>query len=140
MLEGQSAQRVAVVERLGSGGGELPDRPDVRHGGFADASEIVVRIGLAQHIGLFEGEAGGDVAVQRVVGGRLVGDHVDIDSAPRQLGQDLRGIAGEADRQRAALAAGGIETRQSVIEIRGPLVEISGLDAALDPLDVDLDA
>ena len=34
---------------------ERADRRNVRDGGFADASEIVVRIGLAQRGGLFEG-------------------------------------------------------------------------------------
>ena len=141
VLEGQPAQRVAVVERLGAGGGELADRRRRAPRALSPTRlQVVVRIGLTQHVGLLDGEAGGDVAVQRVVGRGLVGDHVDIDSAPRQLGQDLGGVAGEADRQRAPLAAGGIEPLQGVIEIGGSLVEIAGLDPALDPRDVDLDA
>ena len=73
---------------------------------LADASEILVRIGPAQRVGLFEGQAGRDVAVQRVVGRGLVGHHVDFDPAADELGQHLGGVAGEADRQCPALARG----------------------------------
>ena len=62
------------------------------------------------------------------------------DAAPDELGEHLGGVAGEADRQRAPLAPSRIETPQRVIEVGRALVEIAGLDAPLDPLQVDLDA
>ncbi len=112
----------------------------MRERALADPSEILVRIGLAQHVGLFEGQAGGDVAVQRIVRGGLVGDHVDLDATADELGQDLGGVAGEADRERAPLAASRVETVERVVEISRPLVEIPGLDAPLDPLQIHFDA
>ena len=61
-------------------------------------------------------------------------------AAPDELGQDLGGVAGEADRQRAPLAPGRVQPGQRVVEVGGALVEIAGLDPPLDPLQIDLDA
>ena len=45
------------------------------------------------------------VAVERVVGRGLVGQHVGHDAAPHQFGHDLGGVADQADRQRLPLRA-----------------------------------
>ena len=97
-------------------------------------------VGRPQCLGLLERQPGRDVAVQRIVGARLVGHHVDLDAAPRQLRQHLGGVAEQADRQRAALGAGGVEPGERVVERARPLVEVARLDPPLDPLQVDLDA
>ena len=107
---------------------------------LADAAQILVGIRCAQRLRLLERQPGGDVAVERVVRARLVGDDVDLHVAPRKLGEDLRGIAGEADRERAPLAPRAVKARKRVVEVRGSLVEVAGLDSPLDPPQVDLDA
>ena len=106
---------------------------------LADASQVVVGVARAQRIGLLDGQPGGHVAVERVVRGGLVGDDVDVDIAADQLGQDLGGVAQQADRQRPPLAAAP-QPRQRVVEVGRALVEVAGLHAALDALQVDLDA
>ena len=137
---GQPAQRVAVVERLGAGRLQHADRGDVRDHALADAAQVVVGVGGAQRVGLLDGQPGGDVAVERVVGARLVGDDVDRRAAAHELGQHLGGVAEQADRQRLAPAARGVEAAQRVVEVGRALVEVAGLDPALDALQVDLDA
>jgi hypothetical protein len=71
---------------------------------------------------------------------RLVGHDVDRGPAAHELGHDLGGVAEQADRERAALALRRLEPCQRVVERAGPLVEVALADAALDPLEVDLDA
>ena len=135
-----AAQRVAVVEGLGAVRAERADRVDVREHRLADARQVVVRVRGAQRVGLLEREAGGDVAVERVVRARLVGHDVDVDAARDELGQHLGRVAEQPDRERAALGAGGVEPCQRVVERARALVEVALADAPLDPLQVDLDA
>ena len=137
---GEPAQRVAVVEGLGAGLLQQPDGGHVGDRALADAAQVVVGIGGAQRVGLLDGQPGGHVAVERVVGARLVGDDVDRRAAAHELGQHLGGVAQQPDRQRLAPAARGVQAAQGVVEVGGALVEVAGLDAALDALQVDLDA
>ena len=140
VLLGQPAQRVAVVERLGARRAERPDRADVRERRRADALEVLVRVGGAQDVGLLGRHPGRHVAVERVVGARLVGHHVDRRAAGDELGQDLGRVAEQPDRQRAALALRRLQPRERVVERSRPLVEVALADPPLDPLQVDLDA
>ena len=71
-----------------------------------DALQVVVGIRAPQHVGLLDGEPRRDVAVERVVRARLVRHDVDRRVAAHQLREDLRGVAEQADRQRAPLAPG----------------------------------
>ena len=140
MVGGDAAQRVAVVERLGAAPAERADRVDVREHGFADALQVVVGVRAPQRLGLLDGEPGRDVAVERVVRARLVRHDVDGRVASHELRQHLGGVAEQADRERAALRLCGGEPLERVVERARALVQVAGLDAALDPLDVDLDA
>ena len=106
---------------------------------LADPAQVVVGIGGAQGVGLLDGQPGGDVAVERVVGARLVGDDVDRRAAAHELGQHLGGVAQQPDRQRLAAPARGVQAAQRVVEIGCALVEVARLDAPLDALQVDLD-
>ena len=63
-----------------------------------------------------EREAAGNVAVQRVVGGRLIGHDVGMDPAPHQLREDLGSVRAERERA-AALAPFALESaRERVVE------------------------
>ena len=75
---------------------------------------------------MLDREAPRDVAVERIVGARLVGREVDIHTAAHDLGDDLGGVAEQPDRERAALAAGGVEPAERVVEVGGALVEVAG--------------
>jgi predicted transcriptional regulator len=60
--------------------------------------------------------------------------------AEHELGQHLGGVAEQTDRERPALACRALQSRQCIVEVGRPLVEVAALDAALDPLQVGLDA
>src|SRR3989338_2069767 len=80
-----------------------------------------------------------DVAVQHVVGGSLVGDRIEADAAPRQLGVDLGGVAEDGDRERLAAADGVLGPRERFVHGRGHAVHVLELEPPLDALAVDLD-
>ena len=109
-------------------------------GALPHPPQVVVGIGAPQDVGLLDGHARRHVAVQWVVGTRLVGDDIDLNASPDQLRQHLGGVAREADRQAATVPTGSVKPSQSVVEVGGPLVQVAGLDPPLDPVQVDLDA
>ena len=93
--------------------------------------------------------AAGQVAVDQVVGGGLVGHQVGADAAlvrrqtraPRQLGQDVGGIAQQADGYRFFLGGVALDAGQRVVQIGGLLVQVAAaqpkIDTALLALDVE---
>ena len=62
----------------------------------------------------------------------LVGDHVGPDAAPDQLGQDVGGVAEQADRLRLAGLGPALDHRQRLVERLGALVDIAGAQAEID--------
>ena len=91
------AQAVAVVEDLRAGVQEADHGGTVRGHRAARAGDVLLRVARAQRVGLGQGHAVGDVAVERVVGARLVGDDVGLEAAREQLGQHLGGVGAQAD-------------------------------------------
>ncbi|MCY1397970.1 hypothetical protein D9M71_129940 [compost metagenome] len=90
------------------------------------------RFGLRAVAVLFPGPADRQVAVQRVVGAGLVGDHVRAYATAHQLRQDFGGVTQQGDGDR--LAFGGVpgDARQGVIQVGGLLVDVAGLQAEVD--------
>src|SRR5699024_7441053 len=92
-----------------------------------------VRVGL--WLPVPDRDVGGQVA-QRVVGGGLVGDHVDVQVTGlvplEQGGEDVRRVADDADRQPALLGLGGVGPADGVLEVVGDLVAVALGDAALE--------
>ena len=81
-------------------------------------------VALAQRRGLVKREPGGNVAVQRIVGGGLVGDQVRAAAAPHELRQHLGGVSDERDataprraRQRGDTARGHRPGRREHVEV-----------------------
>ena len=72
------------------------------------------------------------------MGARLVRHDVDVGAAPDQLRQHLGGVAEQADGERAALAHRRLQAGERIVERSGPLVQVPGLEPALDPLQIDL--
>ena len=132
MLEGQPAQRVAVIERLGAGLLQRADRADVGTALSPTRRRYSSGSERAQHLGLLHRQPGRDVAVQRVVRGGLVGDDVHVDATSHELGQHLSGVAEQPDRQRPAVTSGRIEAPQRIVQIARPVVQVAGLDPSLD--------
>src|SRR5690606_41488810 len=69
----------------------------------------------------------------------LVGDDVDLDAAPQQLGEDLRRVADQPDAQRPPLPPRGGAALDGVVQVVGDDVEVAVLDAATQPRRVDVD-
>src|SRR5690606_40476427 len=90
------------------------------------------RLGQAQPVG--------DVSVELVVRAGLVGDDVGGDSSPHQLGKYLGAVALEADAESGLRRLGFFDPTQSLFEAFGRLHQVARLQAALDPVRVDLDA
>ena len=136
VLGRQPAQRVAVVERLGAGrAAARGSRRRARSALSPTRRRYSSGSRCAQRVGLLERQPGRDVAVQRVVRGGLVGD--DVDSTPRRTssGRTSAALPARPIDSGAALARGRRRSRaQRVVEIGRALVQVAGLDAALDPL------
>jgi hypothetical protein len=73
------------------------------------------------------------------VGRGLIGDQIGQLAAAHQLGVDVGGVADDRDRSRLALGGVGPGPAQAVVEGVSDLVEVAGLEAALDPRRIDLD-
>src|SRR5262249_38690767 len=71
------------------------------------------------------------VAVEGVVGGGLVGEHVGRGAAANQGRQHLGGVAEQADRKRVARVLGLAQPGQGLVEVVGGAVEVAGVAAAL---------
>ena len=78
-------QAVAVVEYLRAGIEEADQRGAVGRDRGAGALHVGVRVLLTQPHCLLQGHQVGDVAVERVVGARLVGDDVRLEPHPLEL-------------------------------------------------------
>jgi hypothetical protein len=71
---------------------------------------------------------------------RLVGDQVEVLSATRKLGDDVGGIPQDADGQSAAFPRSRAYPPECVVERLRSLVEVPRLEAAPNPIGIDLDA
>ena len=80
------------------------------------------------------------VAAQRVVRAGLIRDDVRPPVAADELGQNLGAVAEQADRDGLAPGPRVGDPCERLVQRVGLPVEVPGLDAALDPRGVDLDA
>ena len=134
------AQRVAVVEDLGAGVEEPDHRGAVRGDRGARAADVLGRVGVAQLARLSQRHPVRDVARERVVRARLVGDDVRGEAHAQKARQRVGGVRAQPDAHRAPRRAGRLRARDGVVERVRDLVEIARRDAPLDASRVDLDA
>ena len=133
-------QVVPVVEHLGTGTEEADHGLAVGRHRLPGPPHVLVRIRGAQRGRRLHVEPARHVAVERVVGRRLVGHHVDRRRPPQQLRKGVGRVGHHADRQRAPLGHRRRAPGQAVVERVRPLVEVALGQPALDPRRVDLDA
>ncbi|MNK68722.1 hypothetical protein D3C87_880920 [compost metagenome] len=88
--------------------------------------------GFLQLTPLGDAPALGQVAVDGIVGRGLVGHHVRGDATGHQLGEDVGGVAKQADGDGAAAAFGFLDHGQRLIQAVGLLVDVAGLQAEID--------
>ena len=72
--------------------------------------------------------------------GGLVGDEIEVLAAACELWNDVRSVTQQPDRQRPPVCGGAADAGQRIVERIGRLVQIAGLEPALDPCRVDLHA
>ena len=104
----------------------------------------VAQLGVPRRVGLrgepaLDAPARRQVAVDQVVRAGLVGDEVGPDAAPHELGQDLGGVAEQADRTRLLRRGAGRHARQRVVEAARLFVEVAAAQAEVDPALLALD-
>ena len=104
---------VAVIENIAPGPDELEHALDVARDRLRGSPQILVGVVCAKLGRLVDREPDGHVAVQRVVGGCLVGDEVEGLAARRELGHDLGRVARAAPTESARPSAAALRTRAS---------------------------
>src|SRR5262249_15076490 len=87
-----------------------------------------------------EGHAAGDVSVERVVGGGLVGEDVGDDAAIGELGNDVSAVADETDGDVLLFADSVLEDAKRFVERVDHEVAIGAAETLLDALGVNFDA
>src|SRR5205807_6336615 len=74
----------------------------------------------------------GQIAVDRIMRGSLIGHGVGAHPAPYQLGQYLGSIADHADGDRLARATRALDDREPFVEVLSLYIEIARLEPHLD--------
>ena len=130
---GAGANVVAVVEHLRS---RAPSSQSIGYDLFGHARfralDVPIRVVRTKLGRLLERQAGGDVAVQRIVRGGLLGDQTGHDAPPRELGEHVGRVGAKGDTDGLSQRACGVEPRKRGLEIGGALVDVSGRDSLLD--------
>ena len=126
------ADGVAVVEHLGARVLEAHHGSHVAGHRSTGPFSKFLRLFRGVVVPVSQFDADGQVR-ERVVRGRLVGDDVDGDTAPQQLGQHDRAVAHEPHRQRHARGPRGLAAPHRVVEVVGHHVQVPGRDAARKP-------
>ena len=132
-------QVVAVVEDDRARALEREHRPDVGGHRATRSALVFVWQRRAQLEGVGEGDLVRDVAAQRVVGRRLVGDEVEPFACRRPGGLDLGGVADERDAQRLPGGRCLARPAQRLGRVAGQPVDVADVEPAARPRLVDLD-
>ena len=97
-IEGALADVVAVIERRDALRHEIQHRAHMHRHRFLRRLLDRLRIALAPLLPFGERPAGRQIAIERIVRGGLVGDHIGRDAALHQFRIDLGRVAKERDR------------------------------------------
>ena len=82
--------------------------------------------------GLGQSPALRQVAIERVVGGGLVGDHIRGDTTGHQLTEDISGVTQQTYRHRFTGGLGGLNHGQGVVQAGGFFVNVAGTQTKID--------
>ena len=139
LLESGLADVVAVVQRGHPAGVEVEHRPDLDRHRLPGRRDHRFRRPRPRLHRALQRPARREVAVERIVGGGLVGDHVGPDPAPHQLRVHLGRIPEQPHRYGTPVAAGRIDARQGLVEVVAALIQVARLQSPPDPPRVALD-
>jgi hypothetical protein len=123
---------VAVVEGHGTRPQEGEHGAHVLHDRRRGPRDVLGRRGLAQLRGVGRAQAGGDVAVQRVVRTRLVGDDVGGEAAADELGEHLGRVPDESHGERAPFLTRREHKSERFVDGVGLGVAIPGREPLVD--------
>ncbi|MNH97868.1 hypothetical protein D3C73_505750 [compost metagenome] len=90
------------------------------------------RFGLGASAVFVPGPARRQVAVERVVGAGLVGDHVRAYAALDQFRENFCGVTQQGDGNRFTFFGVFVDARQGVVEVFGLLVDVTAFQAEID--------
>src|ERR671923_1462611 len=139
-VERDSSNVVAVIERHRAATLQLEHCADMLDN-RSDAACYVLRRVISPKLRCRRDiEPARDVAVQRVVCARLIGEYVWYHPPPDELRQHLGSISHQTDGERLLLHSRLVDPREGNREIMRHPVEVSGREALLDARRIDLDA
>ncbi len=79
------------------------------------------------------------IAIERIVGARLVGDNIYLNAAANDFRQHIGAVPDESDRKRSAIAARGLAKPERLVQILSKCVAIARFDPPQDPAAIDVD-
>ena len=134
-----SAEVVAVIEDDRSAFLQFNHGLAVENHRSIGHANVFIRIGIPQFKCFFVGDAVGDVAVQFVVGGGLVGDDVGDDAFFDEGGEDVGAVSEESDGQGAFIFLGCKGQGDGFVEVGFHDVEVLSFEAPPDAVFVNFD-
>ncbi|MNO85326.1 hypothetical protein D3C76_766970 [compost metagenome] len=132
LLQRHLADVISIIERGGATG--LQGQHGFHLAGHGVTSRLVHLLGrgFLQLAPLGDAPPLRQVAMDRVVGRGLVGHHIRGDAAGHQLGEDVGGVAEQADGDGGAALLGLLDHGQRLIQAMSLLVDVAGLQAKID--------
>src|SRR5687767_1746930 len=130
------ANVVAVVERHRTTCLQYEHRFHVSCHRLHRSLDVGVGITFPQPLRVSKRHAAGYIAVERIVCGRLIGEHVGYHTSTHELWQHVRRVAFQTYRSRHLVAAPRRERLQRIVEARRRRVEIARLETTCDPIGI----
>ena len=90
------------------------------------------RIRHARGLPFLHRPADGQIAVDRIVRGGLIGQQVGPHAAPEEFGKDLARVAQQAHGHRSFLFARAADQRERFVDVVGGVIEVAGLQPHVD--------
>ena len=107
---------------------------------FHRSLNVAVRIDTPQFDRAFDGESGGNIAVQRIMRAGLIGDCVDLHSATNYFREQFGAVAGQSHRNSSFLCARLRANVEGFIERPRHPITVTGAHAPLNACRIDFDA
>ncbi|OPZ72962.1 MAG: hypothetical protein BWY83_00375 [bacterium ADurb.Bin478] len=135
-----AAKVVAVIEHDGAAGLELQHSLNMANDGLPRHVFISLRISIPQTQRLLIHNAVRHITVENIVRRGLIRHHIGKNAAADDLGQHVRGVAQQADRERSLLRFCFLHQIHGFIQLGAQPIKITGLQPAFDAMTIHLDA
>ena len=132
LLEGDLANVVTVVENRDPPGMEFEHGPHMDCHGAASGGDDGLGVALPKAAGLLQRPTSRQVAVERVMGRRLVGHGVGTNSSAYHFGEEFSCVAQDPNRNGSSIATGLLNLLESCVEAGRRVVEVTGIEPFLN--------